>query len=115
MSPEISNPARILLFGKDEALLETRAKVLRSVDMVADIALHVEDFSQSGSLYDGVVCCYTATEAECKEISAMTDRNRTPLLKLQRLLSPLELIRQVSSMVRARAPRTQERTDTSSR
>jgi hypothetical protein len=101
MSPELSNPARVLLFGKDEALLETRAKVLRSVGMIAEIALYVGDFFRSGSLYDGVVCCYTATEAECKEITAITDRNRTPLLKLQPLLSPREFIRQVSSMVRA--------------
>jgi hypothetical protein len=109
MSPELSKPARVLLFGHDAELLETRAKVLRSVGMIAEIALHVGDFTDAGSLYDGVVCCYAATEAECKEIVDITDRNRTPLLKLEPLLSPPELIRQVISLVRQRYPRTEGR------
>jgi hypothetical protein len=104
MSPETSKPARILLFGKDPDLLSTRASVLRSVGMIADIALDIDGFTDAGSLYDAVVCCYTATQAECKEIIAITTRNRTPLLMLQRLVEPLALIRQVTALVSQERP-----------
>lgn len=99
MSPELSNPARILLFGRDANLLQTRAKVLRSVGMIAEIALQLSDLSDVNSRYDGIVCCYDATEAECKEIIAISNRNRTPLLKLEPLLSPRTFIYQVISLV----------------
>jgi hypothetical protein len=100
MSPELSKPARVLLFGHDAGLLQTRAKVLESVGVTAEIALHVRDFTNAGSLYDGVVCCYDATEAECKEMVEITNRHRTPLLKLEPFLSPPELIRQVIGLIR---------------
>jgi hypothetical protein len=74
--------------------------VLRSVGMIAELALHVDDFTDAGGHYDGVVCCYTTTAAECEEIIDIANRNRTPLLKLEPLLSPQELIRQVISLVR---------------
>lgn len=99
MSREISKPPRILLFGKDADLLSTRASVLQSVGMIADIALNIDGFTHAGSLYDAVVCCYTATDAECKEIIAITTRNRTPLLKMQPLVEPSKLIRQVISLI----------------
>jgi hypothetical protein len=73
--------------------------VLRSVGMIAELALHVDDFTDAGSLYDGVVCCYTASEVECEQVTDIANRNRTPLLKLEPLLSPQELIRQVICLI----------------
>jgi hypothetical protein len=102
-SPQSSDPARVLLFGNHVGLLETRAMVLRSVGMIADIADGIHDFKcravHSGSRYDVVICCYTATEAECHEIIAISHQNRTAFLKLEPFLSPPELIRQALSMI----------------
>lgn len=66
MTPESSNPARLLLFGRDLELLEIRAKVLRSAGMIADISVDLEDFkvriTLSEAIYDVVVCCHTALD-----------------------------------------------------
>ncbi|HEY1806288.1 MAG TPA: hypothetical protein VGG45_17580 [Terracidiphilus sp.] len=99
MSAELSKPARVLLFGNDAELLSTRARVLQSAGVIAEIALQVDDFADAASRYDGVVCCYTATEEECKEIIAIAARNQTPLLKVEPLLQPPELIRQVNNLL----------------
>lgn len=104
MPPRLSNPPRVLLFGNDAELLETRAQVLRHVGMVAEIALRLDALIDVRPPYDGVVCCYSATEAECKQLAAMTNQNGTPLLRLEPPLSPLELVRQVSGLIRQGRP-----------
>ena len=57
MSPVSSNPRRLLLFGTDGRLLETRAMILQSAGMIADIAVNIKDFrlrtADAGSLYVG--------------------------------------------------------------
>jgi hypothetical protein len=103
MSPQPSNPARVLLFGNYAELLGTRAMLLQSVGMIADIAVGIHDFrsrtADAGSLYSAVVCCYTATDAECDEIIAITNQNRTAFLKLEPLLSPTDLINQALNVI----------------
>ena len=107
MSPESSNPARLLLFGKDPELLETRAKVLRSAGMIADIAVDLDDFevriTNSDSVYDVVVCCHTVTEAECNEVIAISNLTRATVMMVERLLPPRALVDQVTNLIR-RAP-----------
>jgi hypothetical protein len=104
MSPESSNPARLLLFGKEPELLETRAKVLRSAGMIADIAVDLDDFevriTTCDSIYDLVVCCHTVTEAECTEVIAISNRTRTTFTMVERLLPPRVLIDQVTNLIR---------------
>jgi len=107
MSPASSNPARLLLFGKDPELLDSRAKVLRSAGVIADIAVDLDDFevrvTNSDSIYDVVVCCHTVTEAECNEVIAICNRTRTTFTTVERLLPPRILIDQVINLIR-RAP-----------
>jgi hypothetical protein len=67
--------------------------------MIAEIALQLSDLSDVNSRYDGIVCCYDATVAECKEIIAISTRNRTPVLKLEPLLSPRTFIYQVIGLI----------------
>src|ERR1700733_1078264 len=104
MSVESPNPDRLLLFGRDANLLETRAMVLRSAGMTVDVAVDIGAFkgriTAPGSIYDVVVCCYTATTAECNEIIPIANRTRTSLLMLEHLLSPQALIDQVSNLIK---------------
>jgi hypothetical protein len=95
---------RILLFGKDAQLLETRALVLRRAGMVVDVAIDIDIVrvlkASPRSTYEVVVCCHTASEAQYNEVIAINSRNRTSLMKLGYPVSPLEIIDQVSSLIR---------------
>jgi hypothetical protein len=69
------------------------------VGVIAEIAFEVGDIAAAGSRCAGIVCCYSATEAECNEIIAIATRNQTPLLKVEPLLEPPEFIRQVNHLI----------------
>ncbi len=103
MSLELPNPGRLLLFGKDADLLESRALVLRSAGMIVDIAVDIDEFkiriAAPGFAYDVIVCCYTATKADCSEISTLSNRTRTSVMILEHFLLPSELIGQVSNLI----------------
>jgi len=108
MLPQPVNPHRLLLFGKEETLLELRAKVLRSVGLAVDTSVALPDFTNqisiSGNTYDGIVCCHTVTETECEEIAAIAGRSRIPLLRLEsHLLPPQQLIARVLDLVESGA------------
>lgn len=104
MSLNVPNPARLLLFGNDPILLETRAQVLRSSGPIVDIAIDVDALAQriasANSSYIVLICCYTATEAECSELVAIAERHRIAMLQLERFLAPTELIQQVSNLIK---------------
>lgn len=103
MSAESHNPSRVLLFGKDMELLETRAMVLRSVGMTVDIATNLRDFNtqvgSSGLPYGVTVCCFSASDFERDEINSIANGNCVPLLNLGGSLSPQRLIEEVSSLI----------------
>ena len=109
MSQESSNPARLLLFGNDAELLETRGNVLRSAGMVADLSVDIDDFkvriTAPGLIYDVIVCCHTVTEAQRNQIIALSDQTSTKLTILECLLSPRELIAQVANLIGRTAKR----------
>jgi hypothetical protein len=105
MSLDLHNSGRLLLFGKDFMLLETRAEVLRSagsiVDVACDVAALKARMAAPGPVYDVLICCHTVTEIVCNELLAIARRNGTATLKLERLLAPTELINQVSKLIDA--------------
>ena len=106
MSLESRNPARLLLFGRDANLLELRALVLRSAGMTVEIATDIDDvkvrFATSGSIYQALICCHTATQAECTEVIAIATRAQTALVMMECLLPPSELIDRVSKLIAER-------------
>ena len=107
MLADPSNPSRVLLFGKDPYLLEIRAMVLRSAGMIVDVALDMDDFKVrvAASVFGVVVCCYSATEDECNEVIDASLRNRSALLKLERFLSPQDLIDHVAHLISEGRPK----------
>lgn len=106
MSSQHPNPEIVLLFGPDSNLLETRANLLRSIGLMADIAASLSDLKDrvdvSPSNYGVVVCCHSATDAEYEEVIAIAGRNRIALLKLEHFTAPLDLIERVSTMIKKR-------------
>lgn len=118
MPPESPNRACLLLFGTDRELLETRAEVLRTVGIVVDTTTEIKEvrsrIAKVGSPYDGVVCCYTVAESECNEMKAISQGSRMPLLMLEPLLSPMELIHQSLRLVGSEAPEIRPQDDGSS-
>ena len=103
------NPTRLLLFGEDANLLEIRALVLRSAGMTVDIAADIDDLkvriAASNQIYHALICCHTATEAECTEVIAVANRTQTALIMLECLLPPSELIDRVSKLMWERRSR----------
>lgn len=96
-----SNPSRVLLFGRDNYLLEIRAMVLRSAGLTVDVALDMNDCKvrMGATVYGVVVCCHTATDDECNEVIDASLRNRSASLKLERSLSPQVLIDRVTRLI----------------
>lgn len=106
MSLRHDDPQFVLLFGRDPELLETRADVLRSTGISVDIAAGLRDLKDrvdhTSSNYGVVVCCHTATDAECEEVIAIAIRNGIAFLNLECFTAPLELIERVSSVINER-------------
>jgi hypothetical protein len=103
------NPGRLLLFGKDPALLGIRAMVLRSAGMTVDIAINIDEvelrIADANSVYDVLICCHTITEAECKDVIAIAGRTSTVQIMLECLLLPSALIDQVFKLIAERRSR----------
>ena len=105
MPAEYRNPSRVLLFGKDANLLQTRAMVLRSGGMVVDVVVDIGAFKiqvgDSAVAYAAIVCCYTASDFECDEISSIAKEKCISLITLQCSPSPQVLIEQVADLIRS--------------
>jgi hypothetical protein len=101
--PSSTNPDRVLLFGKDRTMLNTRALVLQSTRLAVDIATDIETFKQRvidpNTRYGAVICCYTTPESECEEVAAIAARSHLPVLQLDGLVQPISLIAQVTAML----------------
>jgi len=106
MPIESPNPGRLILFGIEARLLASRAMVLRSTGMTADIVVNMEEFKlrigNPGLGYDVAVCCYTATDAQRREIIALSNEAGIEVLTLEHLLSPQEFIERVYDLVNER-------------
>ncbi len=106
MPIESPNPGRLILFGNEARLLASRAMVLRSTGMTADVAGDMEEFKlrigNSGLDYDVAVCCYTATDAQRREIIALSKEAGTNVLNLEHFLLPPEFIERVYDLVKER-------------
>jgi hypothetical protein len=80
--------------------------VLQSAGMTADIAVDLDEFrvwiAAPSLLYDVVVCCHTASEAERNEITKFSHRIRINIIMLEPLEGPIELIEQVSNLITLR-------------
>ena len=98
-----TNPGRILLFGKDTILLDTRALVLQSAHFVVDLSNDMETLTRrivsSALPYRAIICCYTVADNEREEIVALTSRWQITMLQLDCLVQPAVLIAQVSALV----------------
>jgi hypothetical protein len=72
---------RVLLYGKDSGLLESRAMVLGAAGMAVDITVDIDDLATRivapNSIYRLVICCHTAAESEIDEVIAIASRNST--------------------------------------
>ena len=103
MSQETPNADRLLLFGNDADLLKTRAMVLESTGMTVDMTVTLDDLktriAAPNSVYRLVIYCYTVSEGECDEVATIATRSSTPLMMLEQLLLPSELIDQVSNLI----------------
>jgi hypothetical protein len=70
--------------------------------MVVEIAHRVSDIADMDLLWDGIICCSTATETQRMEIIAIATYHQTPTLILEPLLRPYDLIGQVTDLIKSR-------------
>jgi hypothetical protein len=83
----------VLMFGKNETLLETRRQILRKAGVVVDVTYHVEDVERylvgTCALYSLLIVCHTACEDENKRIDKRAaQRPDVAIFKPVRLVSP---------------------------
>jgi hypothetical protein len=101
--PSSTNPGRVLLFGRDRSLLDTRALVLKSARLAVDIATDIDTFKKRiadrETPYGAVICCYTTPETECEEVASIAERSQIPVLQLDCALQPTSLIAQVTALL----------------
>jgi hypothetical protein len=119
MPLESINPSRLLLYGADPMLLETRARVLRSagatVDIVGDWDTLIARMASRPAAYDLLVCCHSVTKTVSDDVIDIASQNGMATLRLERLLLPRELIGQVSKLIdAARSRRESEKEDSAS-
>lgn len=83
--------------------------VLRSAGMTVDIGADIDDvkvrIAASDPIYHALICCHTATEAECAEVIVIANRTQTALIMLECLLPPSELIDCVFKLIGERRSR----------
>jgi hypothetical protein len=103
MPPSSTNPNRVLLFGRDETLLDSRALVLRSAHIEVDITTDKETFRiriiGHNCPYRVVVCCYTVADAEREEMATIVARSRITMMQLDSMVMPSALIERVSALL----------------
>jgi hypothetical protein len=102
--PRSTNPERVLLYGRDRALLDIRALVLKSARLDVDIATDIDTFKKritdpAEAPFGAVICCYTTPASECAEVVALAARSETPVLQLDCLVQPVSLIEQVRALL----------------
>ena len=103
MRQESQKTVRILLYGCNEKLLETRAFVLRSAGLLSDFALDLETLkaliAAPESACAVVVCCHSVSDDEYREVIEMASGNGIASLQLSVLHSPQKLIDDVRRLI----------------
>ena len=98
-----TNGYRILIYGRDSTLLETRRLILASsgfrVNTVSTLQQFQRAAEQAQPRYELFVLCHTVPEEERDEIKALAVRLDTGLYQIQRMESPPQFIDTVSEMV----------------
>jgi hypothetical protein len=98
-----TNGYRILIYGRDSTLLETRRLVLASsgfrVDTVSTLQQFQRAVEQAQPPYELFILCHTVSAEEQEEIKALALGLNTGLYQLQRMECPPQFVDTVSEMV----------------
>jgi hypothetical protein len=98
-----TNGYRILIYGRDSTLLETRRLILASsgfrVDTVSTLHKFQRAVEQAQPRYELFILCHTVPAQEQEEIRALAVSVNTGLYQLQRMEPPPQFIGTVSEMV----------------
>lgn len=80
----MNRPAEILMFGKDNLLLNSRSLLLSRAICHITVAMQLYDFEccLAVAAFDLVILCHTLSPAECTAAIAVT-KSRSPILVLQ--------------------------------
>jgi hypothetical protein len=93
------NTPRILLYGLDKVLLDTRRSILRTAGIKAEIATTSEEFSQqiaqAEEPYNLYVLCHSIAAEEQHELGAIAAKSRVKVYNLSHLTTPEEFLKDV--------------------
>ena len=92
-------PHRLLIYGLDPLLLETRHLILKSGGYNADIVGTEQRFAGSlgrSSPYKLAIICYTLSDDERAAAHVIADRAGVPVWQLESLVSPPTFLAEVS-------------------
>src|ERR1700733_8444775 len=103
MSAPPTNGYRILVYGRDSTLLDTRRLVLASsgfrVNTVSDLQQFQRSVEQARPPYELFILCHTVPPAELEIIRALAAGLGTGLYYLEKMEAPARLIHNASEMV----------------
>ena len=93
----LTKPRKILIYGLDPVLLDTRRRILERVGFEVQVALGRDEFqgctTEAG--YDLLIICHTIPESEQRQLSLAEDPKRPHVLQVTRLVPPDTFLRQV--------------------
>ena len=100
--PTHPKPGKILIYGLDPVLLDTRRRILERVGFEVQVAHGREEFQGRTAEvgYDLLVICHTIPEPEQQQLSLAGDPQHTSVLQVPVLVPPETFVRQVQQQLR---------------
>jgi DNA-binding response OmpR family regulator len=106
MSSSASKPRRILTYGYDEVLLDTRQAVLEMAGYEADIARSADEFhhrvSKADTPYDLFILCHTVPPVEQSSIRQAATDAGVAVYGMSSSISPEDFLLQVRAVLAIR-------------
>jgi hypothetical protein len=98
--PHSSTTRRVITYGRDPVLLDTRKMLLRTLNLDVDIVADHEAFERMlasyANEYELVIICHTVPEDERNQISTRVDLREVPVYQVAPLVMPPAFLEQVS-------------------
>ena len=95
--PTPPKPGKILIYGLDPVLLDTRKRILERVGLKVQVARGREEFQGHTAItdYDLLIICHTVPETEQRQIALAGSFQCSHILQVPVLVQPETFLRQV--------------------
>lgn len=100
MNPTPAQTPRLLMYGRDPILLDTRSAILKmagfDIYTVTGLRSFRSAFESDASPYRLAILCHSVPPEERESIAAFAIRSRTTVFQIETLIPPVRLVSEVS-------------------